>query len=77
MSLRNYFLILKNHLWTMREALFIKKNAQKWQEYEHFQTDDPDEMAGRFTTLVDDLAYAKLTASSCIIIREFIFSSAP
>jgi uncharacterized membrane protein SpoIIM required for sporulation len=43
----------------MREALFIKKNAQKWQEYEHFQTDDPDEMATRFTTLVDDLAYAK------------------
>ena len=43
----------------MREALFIKKNAQKWQEYEHFETDDPDEMAGRFTTLVDDLAYAK------------------
>jgi len=43
----------------MREALFIKKNAQKWQEYEHFQTDDPDEMASRFTTLVDDLAYAK------------------
>lgn len=43
----------------MREALFIKKNAQKWQEYEHFETDDPDEMANRFTTLVDDLAYAK------------------
>ena len=43
----------------MREALFIKKNAQKWQEYDHFQTDDPDEMANRFTTLVDDLAYAK------------------
>ena len=58
-SLRNYFLILKNYLLIMREALFIKKNAQKWQEYEHFQTDDPDEMANRFTTLVDDLAYAK------------------
>jgi len=43
----------------MREALFIKKNAQKWQEYEHFGTDDPDEIANRFTTLVDDLAYAK------------------
>ncbi len=43
----------------MREALFIKKNVQKWQEYEHFEADDPDEMAGRFTTLVDDLAYAK------------------
>ena len=43
----------------MREALFIKKNAQKWQEYEHFETRDPDEMANRFTTLVQDLAYAK------------------
>lgn len=43
----------------MREALFIKKNVQKWQEYEHFESDDPDEMASRFTTLVDDLAYAK------------------
>lgn len=43
----------------MREALFIKKNAQKWQEYEHFETDDPDELANRFTSLVDDLAYAK------------------
>jgi uncharacterized membrane protein SpoIIM required for sporulation len=43
----------------MREALFIKKNVQKWQEYEHFETDDPDEIANRFTTLVDDLAYAK------------------
>ena len=43
----------------MREALFIKKNVQKWQEYEHFETGDPDEMASRFTTLVDDLAYAK------------------
>jgi len=43
----------------MREALFIKKNVQKWQEYEHIETDDPDEMANRFTSLVDDLAYAK------------------
>jgi len=57
--LKNYFLILKNHFLIMREALFIKKNAQKWQEYEHFETNDPDEMANRFTTLVDDLAYAK------------------
>ena len=44
---------------TMREALFIKKNAKKWQEYEHQKTDDPDETANRFTSLVDDLAYAK------------------
>jgi uncharacterized membrane protein SpoIIM required for sporulation len=43
----------------MREALFIKRNAKKWQEYQHFETDDPDEKAERFITLVDDLAYAK------------------
>ena len=43
----------------MREALFIKRNAKKWQEYQHFQTDDPDEKAERFINLVDDLAYAK------------------
>ena len=43
----------------MREALFIKRNAKKWQEYQHFDTDDPDEKADRFITLVDDLAYAK------------------
>jgi len=43
----------------MREALFIKRNAKRWQEYEHFETDDPDEKAERFITLVDDLAYAK------------------
>jgi uncharacterized membrane protein SpoIIM required for sporulation len=43
----------------MREALFIKRNAKKWQEYQHFETDDPDEKADRFIILVDDLAYAK------------------
>ena len=40
----------------MREALFIKRNAKKWQEYQHFETDDPDEKADRFITLVDDLS---------------------
>ena len=43
----------------MREALFIKKNADKWQEYQHLETDDPDEQAERFITLLDDLAYSK------------------
>ncbi len=43
----------------MREALFIKKNADKWQEHQHLQTDDPDEQAERFITILDDLAYAK------------------
>ncbi len=43
----------------MREALFIKKNAQKWTEYQYLQTEDPDQMADRFITLLDDLSYSK------------------
>lgn len=43
----------------MREAMFIKKNAEKWSEYQNSPTDDPDETAERFVTLIDDLSYAK------------------
>ncbi len=43
----------------MREALFIKKNKDRWQRIEQQQAADPDEMAADFTQLVDDLAYAK------------------
>jgi uncharacterized membrane protein SpoIIM required for sporulation len=43
----------------MREAMFIKKNAEKWKEYQHSPTDNPDETAERFITLIDDLSYAK------------------
>lgn len=43
----------------MREAMFIKKNAEKWKTYQHQQTDSPDETAERFITLIDDLSYAK------------------
>src|SRR5689334_20833994 len=43
----------------MREAMFIKKNADKWKEYQHTPTDNPDETAERFVTLIDDLSYAK------------------
>jgi len=43
----------------MREARFIKKNVEKWNEYQHLHTDDPDETADRFVTLLDDLSYAK------------------
>ncbi len=39
--------------------MFIKKNVDKWNEYQHNQTNDPDETANRFITLVDDLSYAK------------------
>lgn len=43
----------------MREGMFIKRNVDKWNSYQQEKTDDPDEMAERFVTLVDDLSYAK------------------
>lgn len=43
----------------MREAMFIKKNAEKWKNYQQTTTDNPDEKAERFITLIDDLSYAK------------------
>lgn len=43
----------------MREAMFIKKNAEKWKSYQQQEAKDPDEAAERFITLMDDLAYAK------------------
>jgi len=39
--------------------MFIKKNVDKWNQYQHSPTNDPDETAERFITLVDDLSYAK------------------
>lgn len=39
--------------------MFIKKNVDKWNSYQHTKTEDPDETAERFVTLVDDLSYAK------------------
>ena len=43
----------------MREAMFIKKNAEKWKAYQQEEPSDPDEAAERFITLMDDLAFAK------------------
>ncbi len=43
----------------MREALFIKKNKDRWLKNQENPSTDPDEMASDFTQLVDDLAYAK------------------
>lgn len=42
----------------MREGQFIKRNIDRWKSYEE-PTEDPDEVAHRFTFLVDDLSYAK------------------
>lgn len=47
------------YFYQMREGLFIKKNVDKWNQYQHNPANDPDETAERFITLVDDLSYAK------------------
>jgi uncharacterized membrane protein SpoIIM required for sporulation len=43
----------------LREALFIKKNKDRWLKIQQQPSANPDEMAADFTQLVDDLAYAK------------------
>ncbi len=43
----------------MREAMFIKKNVDKWTHYQEQPPADADETAERFVTLIDDLSYAK------------------
>ncbi|TAD85205.1 MAG: stage II sporulation protein M [Bacteroidetes bacterium] len=43
----------------MREALFIKRNAEKWESYQNEPSNDPDVQAERFITLLDDLAYSR------------------
>jgi uncharacterized membrane protein SpoIIM required for sporulation len=43
----------------LREALFIKKNRDRWLKNQHMPAEDADEMARDFTQLIDDLAYAK------------------
>ena len=43
----------------MREAMFIKKNAEKWKDYQETDPADPDDASERFITVMDDLAYAK------------------
>jgi len=43
----------------LREALFIKKNKERWEKISRQPADNPDEMAFEFTQLVDDLGYAK------------------
>lgn len=43
----------------MREARFIKKNVDKWNDFQKSETKDPDEIARRFITLLDDLSFSK------------------
>ncbi len=43
----------------MREALFIKRNADKWRDMEQNPVQNPDELTDRFVELTDDLSYAR------------------
>jgi len=43
----------------VREGRFIKKNIDKWKQYQYETSTDPDEMAQQFTELVNDLGYSK------------------
>lgn len=47
----------------MKEALFLKRNADRWQEFETLLQDqrrrDPDKLASLFVQLTDDLSYAR------------------
>jgi uncharacterized membrane protein SpoIIM required for sporulation len=43
----------------MREPLFVKQNAKKWEYFEQSAANDPDELADNFIQITDDLAYAK------------------
>src|SRR6478609_11256686 len=43
----------------MREALFIKRNRNRWKQIQDNPSDHPDEMAQEFIRLVEDLGYSK------------------
>lgn len=43
----------------MREAVFLRQNEARWKQYETSAPTSPDELAARFVTLTDDLAYAQ------------------
>ncbi|NBB17825.1 stage II sporulation protein M [Runella sp. CRIBMP] len=43
----------------MKEAVFVKRNTEKWHEYESTPAHDPDQLTERFIELTDDLSYAR------------------
>ena len=43
----------------MREALFIKRNKERWQQIASNNTSHPDDTANDFIQLVEDLGYSK------------------
>jgi len=43
----------------MKEAVFLKRNSERWRSYEENDSNDPDELTSRFISLTDDLSYAR------------------
>jgi uncharacterized membrane protein SpoIIM required for sporulation len=43
----------------MKESVFVKRNAERWQSIEESETSDPDELTAQFIALTDDLSYAR------------------
>ncbi|MFN8349067.1 MAG: stage II sporulation protein M [Spirosomataceae bacterium] len=43
----------------MKEAVFVKRNTAKWEEYEATPAQDADQLTERFIELTDDLSYAR------------------
>lgn len=43
----------------MKESVFVRQNAEKWQEFEQDKTQDPDVLSERFVEMTDDLSYAR------------------
>jgi len=43
----------------VKEAVFVKRNTEKWRKYEQTATTDPDQISERFIELTDDLSFAR------------------
>ena len=53
----------------MKEAVFVKRNTEKWQEYESTPAHDPDQLTERFIELTDDLSYARTFYPNATVTR--------
>ena len=50
---------LTNPLTKLKEAVFVKRNTDKWREYESTPTNNPDLVSERYVELTDDLSYSQ------------------
>ncbi|MCU0341290.1 MAG: stage II sporulation protein M [Spirosomaceae bacterium] len=53
----------------MKEAVFVKRNTEKWKDYETTPTDDPDQLTERFIELTDDLSFARTFYPKALVTR--------